>query len=58
MDKEVNKGDIKIRLLSNLFWSVKKVFFYKKRVFCVLMYKLNVEGNNSCCHVTDYAKGY
>ena len=44
MDKEVNKGDIKIRLLSNLFWSVKKVFFYKKGYFASLCINSMLKG--------------
>lgn len=36
MDKKTKKEDTKIRLLSNLFWSVKKVFFYKKGYFACL----------------------
>lgn len=44
MDKEVKKGDTKVRLFSNLFWAVKKVFFYRKGYFASLCINSLVKG--------------
>ncbi len=44
MDKETKKGDTKTRLFSNLFWSVKKVFLYKKGYFACLCVNSMLKG--------------